>query len=190
MPAGLDSGPPKWLEGVVARLVPRPCREDVLGDLWERYRSPLRYFLDGVAVVPFLLFMQFRRVLHVGSSLADAVTLLLSFEFARTMWGSTEPTPHVAAAIPAAAGLLALQLRRAYTGDEGRPLARRICDGLFAVACAVVTQMSLPLFAPSLQLPPRVVLMASAISVLLLADSSRSAAERGTKPPSLPPAMD
>ena len=38
----MKRGPSKLAEAIVAFLLPRSCREEVLGDLYERYKSPLR----------------------------------------------------------------------------------------------------------------------------------------------------
>src|SRR5437016_2809889 len=42
------SGPSKAAEAIVAVFVPPACREEVLGDLHERYSSPRQYALDAL----------------------------------------------------------------------------------------------------------------------------------------------
>jgi hypothetical protein len=53
--------PAAFLERFVGRLLPRASREHVLGDLSERYTSPLRYITDAGRTVPFVLGSQLRR---------------------------------------------------------------------------------------------------------------------------------
>ena len=45
----MNSGLSKTAEAIVAVFVPPACREEVLGDLHERYRSPGQYGVDAVA---------------------------------------------------------------------------------------------------------------------------------------------
>ena len=44
--------PPKFLVFLVRLLLPRICREHVLGGLYERYRSPFGYAADAAGAVP------------------------------------------------------------------------------------------------------------------------------------------
>lgn len=37
----LETRPPVLIDAVVRALIPPACREHVVGDLWERYRSPI-----------------------------------------------------------------------------------------------------------------------------------------------------
>ena len=39
----MEARPPILIEAIVRWLTPAPCREHVLGDLCERYTSPLAY---------------------------------------------------------------------------------------------------------------------------------------------------
>jgi hypothetical protein len=54
--------PPRLLEHVVALALPRAFREHVLGDLNERYLSPLSYLKDAASAVPAAMLGQIRRV--------------------------------------------------------------------------------------------------------------------------------
>lgn len=57
----LEARPPALIDRVVRVLVPAPCREHVIGDLWERYRSPGAYLLDALQTIPFVVVSQVRR---------------------------------------------------------------------------------------------------------------------------------
>ncbi len=52
---GRESDPPRLIEKVAAFLIPRASREQVLGDLHELYSSPLKYILDVVRLVPWVI---------------------------------------------------------------------------------------------------------------------------------------
>ena len=43
----LETRPPVLIDAVVRTLIPPACREHVVGDLWERYRSPWQFVLDA-----------------------------------------------------------------------------------------------------------------------------------------------
>ncbi len=49
------SSPPKLLETIAGLLLPRAVREQVLGDLHERYSSPLQYTLEVICTVPWVM---------------------------------------------------------------------------------------------------------------------------------------
>ena len=49
------SSPPKLLETIAGLFLPRAIREQVLGDLHERYSSPLQYTLDLICTVPWVM---------------------------------------------------------------------------------------------------------------------------------------
>jgi len=57
----MHSGPSKTAEAIVAIFVPPACREEVLGDLHERYRSPGQYAMDAVRTVPFVVYSRILR---------------------------------------------------------------------------------------------------------------------------------
>jgi len=49
------SRPPKVLETIAGFLIPSSVREQVLGDLHERYKFPLQYVSDVIRTVPFVI---------------------------------------------------------------------------------------------------------------------------------------
>jgi len=60
-------------------LTPPVCREVVLGDLYERYRSPLRYISDAWYAIPCVVYSRIRRTADPGVLLMDAMLLYASF---------------------------------------------------------------------------------------------------------------
>jgi hypothetical protein len=57
----MSPGPSKIVEAIVAALVPPACREEVLGDLHERFKSPLQYFFEAVCTVQLVILSRMRR---------------------------------------------------------------------------------------------------------------------------------
>ena len=72
--------PPAVMERVARLLIPPAAREEVVGDLWERYRSPLRYASEALSVMPFLVASQIRRNTNVPA-LAIAAFVFFVFCF-------------------------------------------------------------------------------------------------------------
>jgi hypothetical protein len=79
-------GPSKWAEAIVGLLLPRERREEILGDLHERYRSPWLYALDALRIVPLVILSELWRSLRseMGSSRMSAKTRLVAAGIAST----------------------------------------------------------------------------------------------------------
>ena len=75
----MRSGPSKAAEAIVALLLPPACREEVLGDLHERYRSRLQYFTDALSTVPLVILSRIRRTADPQVLLIQAFALYASF---------------------------------------------------------------------------------------------------------------
>jgi hypothetical protein len=71
--------PPRLLEYLVSVLVPVNYREQVLGDLSERYRSPLRYLADAASAVPAAIICQMRRTIPFPVLFLQTCCVCLSF---------------------------------------------------------------------------------------------------------------
>ena len=169
MGAAMETCPPKLIEGVVGRLLPSARREDVLGDLRERYTSRGAYVADALRVVPLVLFSQVRRTSDGLLMALEAYTLLL------VLRGSPWPTRGAIwiqlsrLALPIAAAVAALALRDAYatppsaSAPSSDPesvfdaaLKRSMAAALLAVAAACLPQAVLYFvnLGPSCLLPP------------------------------------
>ncbi|HTA41593.1 MAG TPA: hypothetical protein VK789_04045 [Bryobacteraceae bacterium] len=75
----MASGPPKLLETLARLLVPPACREEVLGDLHERYKTPLQYLGDLFSILPFLVMRRILRTTDPQLFLTDALLVYGSF---------------------------------------------------------------------------------------------------------------
>ncbi len=71
--------PPKHLENLIRALLPPACREHVLGDLQERYRTPKSYLLDALSVLGPVIISRIRRTTDFQVFLMEAFTIYLSF---------------------------------------------------------------------------------------------------------------
>jgi hypothetical protein len=61
-------GPPKWMERVVGFVLPSDYREQVLGDLHERYRNPAQYAWDALRTVPLVIWSHTHRTFAMPNS--------------------------------------------------------------------------------------------------------------------------
>jgi hypothetical protein len=119
----------------------------VVGDLWERYRSPARFLLDAAGTVPFVIASQVRRTSTLPSVLIQI--FVLSVTFATAGRGS------VFAIAPVIGGTLALVLRDAYRRRISVSAKQVGVDTLYGVAGVLASQAVLAAIAPGLSLPMR-----------------------------------
>ena len=75
----MNPGPSKAAEAIVAVFLPPACREEVLGDLHERYRSPRQYGLEALRTVPLVILSRIRRTADPQVILMQAFALYVSF---------------------------------------------------------------------------------------------------------------
>jgi hypothetical protein len=55
-------GPPRLLEAFFAIWIPPVCRQEVLGDLCEKYSGPAQYVLLAIRTIPLVILSRARRV--------------------------------------------------------------------------------------------------------------------------------
>ena len=170
-----DSGPSKTAEALVALLVPPACREEVIGDLHERFKSPLQYAADVLRTVPLVILSRVSRTADPQILLIQAFALYVSFLGAAWLkdravlgnrWGLLR------LAIPAAMAMLGLILDDTYA-NPGRRSAPRLARGpLLGVVLAVASQGMLWMGNPDLAIPRWIAFYGSAM-VLLLSSAVR-----------------
>ena len=166
----MHSGPSKIAEAIVAVFVPPACREEVVGDLHERFKSPLQYAGDALSTVPLVIISRMRRTADPQILLIQAFALYLSFlgaawfkdgEVLRGQWGLLR------LAIPAAMAMLGLILDDTYA-NPGRRSALSLARGpLLGLALALASQGMLWSSNPGLAIPPLVTFYGCAMSLLL-----------------------
>jgi hypothetical protein len=121
----MTTAPPPLLVAVVERAIPPDAREAVLGDLWERYHSPVHFAAQAFAVLPFLVFA---RVLRRSSWPMLGLQVFILFAslhgFAPTRNDATAPM-WARAILPTVFAFLALAWHDAYRASrtDGPPPA-------------------------------------------------------------------
>jgi hypothetical protein len=156
----MEARPPALADAVVRALIPPACREAVIGDLWERYRSPAAYVHEALRALPFLVFSRIRRTTN-ATLLAIAFLMLLA-SFGRM------GQPWLAAAVPALAVLIAFVMRDVYRNDHIAPLRRMTGDAVAVAALVLLSQAVLAGVRPDLTLAPAQALIGAGMCLCLL----------------------
>jgi hypothetical protein len=115
-------GPSKLAEGIVAFFLPLACREEVLGDLHERYRSPGQYAWDAISTVPLVIASGIRRTADADLLLIQALVLYAVMVGAAWLWDREllqDTWGLVRLAVPVAILTLGSALQGAYARPGG-----------------------------------------------------------------------
>ncbi len=143
----LETRPPVLIDAVVRTLIPPTCREHVVGDLWERYRSPWQLVLDAGRTIPFVIASQIRRTSTLAGVVIHAFLLLVGFGVgAGRLW------PAVAAVCGA---LLGFVLRDAYRRGYSISVKQVAMDLLFGAIGLLASQVIVAIVLPGQLLPLR-----------------------------------
>jgi hypothetical protein len=166
----MPSVPSQTAEAIVAILLPPVCREEVLGDLHQRYRSPRQYFFDALSTIPFVILSRIRRTADPQLLVMQALALYLSFAGAawfrdRTLlsqeWGILR------LAYPAAMVLLGLILHDAYRKPGRRSSWSMSLGPCVGLGLALLSQGMLRSRYPQAALPIGILVYGCAASLLL-----------------------
>ena len=166
----MTRGPSKAAEAIVAVFVPPACREEVLGDLHERYRSPLPYAWEAFCTVPLVIASRIRRTTDPQVLLMQAFALYISFLGAawfqdpallRGQWGLMR------LAVPAGMGLVGLVLEDAYAKPGWRSPLRLVRGPVIGLGLALLSQGMFRAGKTDLALPPWILFFGCAMSLLL-----------------------
>ncbi len=135
--------PPRILERIIGLFIPPSRREDVLGDLRERYASLWRYIGESIRTTPMVIFGAIRRATDPQLFLMEALLLYVSFLSAlwymnrpmlNNQWGLLRP------AIPAAIAIAILLLYDAWAPPERQPPFRASLRVVIALGGACLCQ--------------------------------------------------
>jgi hypothetical protein len=166
----MRSGPSKTAEAIVAFFVPPACREEVLGDLHERYNSSRQYALDAVRTIPLVIVSRIRRTADPQVLLMQALALYASFLGVAWLHDRrflTEQWELLRLAIPTAMAIVGLILEDAYA-KPGRRSALKLARGpVLGVALALASQAMFRISSPDLALPSLIAFYGSALSLLV-----------------------
>lgn len=113
-------------------------REPIVGDLVERYRSPLQFVAETLRVLPFVIAGQFRRSTEAPMLMLQAFILLACL-------GGFHPRPGTApfwavSGLPALVAFLVLLMRDVYRSQEQRTTRRAITDTAIAASGMVLVE--------------------------------------------------
>ena len=154
----VEARPPALIDWLVRALIPPAAREAVVGDLWERYRSPLQYVADAAKVIPHVVASQVRRSTSFPLAATQAIILfgcLGGFIRADDPRAGVIPAPTLeGAAVAAVAGLVALLLRDAYRAAERWTIQRGFIDIVAVAACVALSQAVLAVLVTTADLDP------------------------------------
>src|SRR5688572_9916368 len=136
----MESRPPEVIERVIGLLIPPACREAVLGDLSERYRSRGEYVRKAVRTVPLVIGSQIRRTFRFQYALSEFCALYVAFYLAALR--ASEYAIWLRLSIPALAGAFGLILQRTYSvpgvPSPRKSLARAAVGASFASISQVI----------------------------------------------------
>jgi hypothetical protein len=139
----MPSGPSRSAEAIVAVLIPPACREEVLGDLHERYRSPAQYGFEALITIPFVIVSRIRRTADPQIVLMQALALYLAFLGAAWFRDSnllTQQWGMMRLALPPALVLLTLVLNDAYAKPGIRSPGSVLAGPVIGLALAFLSQ--------------------------------------------------
>jgi hypothetical protein len=148
----MESGPSKIAETIVGYLLPPACREEILGDMRERYRSGWGHFVEALQVVPLVIYSRICRTTDAVVVLMEVACLYTGFvivaKWVDPMLISAD-SGLARLAIPPAVVLAVISLADAYSDPQRRrPLKPLFAPTLgFAVAYieqSMYRQWSLP----------------------------------------------
>jgi len=168
----MKAAPSKAAEALLGILIPPACREQVLGDLYERYTSPSRYFGDALSAVPCVVISRIRRTTDPQVLLMEAIALYLSFVGVAWISGQSaflyEPWGLLRLAIPTAVTLIALVLADAYADPANRSAIKPMLQAALCIGLAFLSQATFWATDPDLAVPVRIMLFGGGISLVLV----------------------
>ncbi|HUB84307.1 MAG TPA: hypothetical protein VL971_01335 [Rhizomicrobium sp.] len=166
-------------------FIPPACRENVAGDLHERYSNPHDYIIEALLTVPLVVLSRIRRTTDPGVLLMEALLLYLTlfaaaWEFDRAFLYSELGLLLIS--IPTAVTLIVLVLEDAYANPKRLSPLKPILQAAFAVAFAFGVQMGLTAMDRALAIP-RLTLVAGLSAGLVLVATVRLLFPPWVEPP-------
>jgi hypothetical protein len=166
----MPSGPSKTAEAIVAVFVPPACREEVVGDLHERYSSAGQYGLEALRTIPLVILSRIHRTADPQVLLMQAFAWYTSFLGAAWLEDRaflSEPWGLLRLAIPAAMALLGLILEDAYA-KPGRRSPLNLARGpVLGLGLALLSQGMFRISNPDLALPSWIMYYGCVLGLLL-----------------------
>jgi hypothetical protein len=163
----MESGPPKIIETLLGWLIPPASREEVLGDLRERYENPARYLAEAVHAVPCVIYSRMRRTTDPVVALMQGVSMYTAFVMAAS-WRDRalllDERGFLRLAIPPCVALVTLMIADAYSNPKRRWPLKPLFGAILAVGAALACEAYLDRWG----LPVDVLEWGGAMSALLV----------------------
>jgi hypothetical protein len=166
----MNSGPSKIAEAIVAILLPPACRDEVLGDLHERYQSRFQYAADACRTISMVIASRIRRTADPQILVIQGFAAFISFLGAAWLRDPAvfrDEWLMLRLAIPAAATVLGLILNDSYSTPGPRSPLSLARGPLIGFALSFVSEEPLQVSNSGLALPPWVISDGCAMSLLL-----------------------
>ena len=164
--------PPKRIEKLLWFLLPPACREQVLGDLQEKCKSPREYTREGLAVVAPVIVSRIRRTTDYQLLLIEAFAIYGSFVAAAVYLGEKaflyQHAGFARLALPTLVAVLAMLIGNAYFGPVTESVLNPILQSTLSLTLAFLGQTAIFDTRPALAVPLTVMLFGSFASVLVL----------------------
>jgi hypothetical protein len=189
----MRSEPPKSLERVVGLLLPPACREEVLGDLYEKCETPRQYAATAARVVPSVILSRIRRTSDAQTLMMAAALVYASFLGA--VWFTdksllNDQRTFGQIAIPAFVALAFLIFDDAWTADRSGSPVRLLRGGALGLgAGSIFVVVSMPLQAVLLGCAASL-LMISGVRLLLPVETTKLQSTAGPVVANGHPAMN
>jgi|SRR5581483_12233522 len=168
----MQPAPPRAVERIVEFFIPPACRENVAGDLHERYSNPRDYIFEALTTVPLVVLSRIRRTTDPGVLLMEALLLYLSlfagaWQFDRPFlygeWGL------FLISLPTVVTLIVLVLEDAYANPQHHSPLKPILQSAFAVAFAFGIQVALTAMDRALTIPRFTLIAGLSVGLVLIA---------------------
>jgi hypothetical protein len=165
----MPSAPPEIIEKALSLLIPPACREEVLGDLYERCTSSSQYIGESLRVIPMVIFSRIRRTADTQVLLMQATALYVSFMATAWYQGQTSlfaDSGFLRLAIPPAWVVLGFVVDDAYASPGKRSNFKQTRGPVLGLGFAYLSQLALSTGYRSLALPKLTMFYGSAVGLL------------------------
>jgi hypothetical protein len=162
---------PKPIERIVGFFIPPACRQEVLGDLHERYQSTTRYAGDALTTVPLVILSRIRRTTDPVVFLMEAIVLYSSYLAAAFFLDKsllTDALGFSRLGLPIAISLLVLVLADAYADPKNRSPLKPMLGAALGAAFAWLSQAVLVAGNADFALPRWIMIAGSSAGLLLV----------------------
>jgi len=139
----VESGPTKVAETIAGWLLPPACREEILGDMRERYRSGPDYFFEALHLIPSMVYSRICRTTDPVVALMEGLSMFTAFVIAARCFDAVlifARDGYARLALPAVVALAGMSLADAYSDPRRRWPLKPLLAPALGFAAAYVQQ--------------------------------------------------